>query len=284
MPTASQLTCLSRNVEADTSIIPKTVNSVLIDFSSCMAFQSYSRVETSGEDPEPSGRSKRLCTGLGDEPWPTPQTHWPGNYNLPEEPLDVSRYNSHTLDDRTWSASAIGLDDFSQQHVGDVGGFPGQAWFRSHQDLPWPSSDQDPQPSCFEVVDSTYQLNSRTHDARVQTRPISSAYDPLDPPSSVINPQPEPTSSNLLYGGDLHDEYHQRNAGTISEHGCEDPVADGISDGRSNADIGHEHTSYEVCLGLVGQYFGRHLLCLCHEFQAAVALRMRATRAKKKTI
>lgn len=219
-----------------------------------MAFQSSSWFETNGGDPEASGRNKRLCTGLGNEPRSTVQTHWPGNHNLPEEPFDVSRCNSQILDDRAWFTSAIEFNDVSQQHIGGVGGVPDQFLFQSHQDLLWPSSDQKPQPSCLEVVDSTYRVHKRAPDARVQTHPTLNAYDSWDPPSSVINPQTEPTSSsNTPYGGDFHDEIHQYNVGTISEHGCEDPMADGTSEGRNNVDTGHEHISYEVCLGLVGQ-------------------------------
>ena len=223
-----------------------------------MAFQSSSWLETSGGDPESSGMSKRLCTGLGNEPRSILQTHWPGNEyppRPPEETFDVSRYNSHFLDDRAWSASAIELDDGSQQHVGSVGGAPGQTWFRGHQDLSWPSPDQYRQPSCLEIVDSTHQVNNWAPDARVQIHPISNAYDSWDSPSSVINPQPEPSSSHVPYGEDLHDQYHQYNVGTISEHGCEDPMADGTSEGRHDVDTGHEHIGYEVCLGLVGQLF-----------------------------
>ncbi|KAM0796210.1 SNF2 family N-terminal domain-containing protein [Usnea florida] len=213
-----------------------------------MAFQSSPWVETNGGDP---GRSKRLCIGLGNGPRSTTQIHWPGNYNFPEEPFDVSLSNSQILDDQAWSASAIEFHDVSQQHVGGVGGAPDQSLFQSHQNLLWPSSDQNPQPSCLEVVESTYKVHDWASDARVQRHPTSNAYDSWDPPSSVINPQPEPTFFNVLYGGDLHDEHHQDNPATISEHGCEDPVADGICDGRNNVDIGHEHTSYEVCLGLI---------------------------------
>ena len=220
-----------------------------------MAFQFSPWFETNGGDPEHSGRSKRLCTGLGREPRSTLQTHSAGNQNSPEEPFDVSRYNSHILDDGAWSASAIQFNDVSQQHVGSVGGVPGQTLFQSHQNLPWPSSDQNPQPSCLEVVDSTYRVHHRPLDARVQTDPISNTYDSWDPPSSVINPQPDPTSASISYGGDFHDEYHQSDVGTISQQGCEDPVAGGTSEGRNNVDIGHEHTSYELCLGLVGQLF-----------------------------
>ena len=218
-----------------------------------MAFHSSSWFETSGGDP---GRSKRLCTGLGNGPRSTAQIHWPGNYNFPEEPFDVSLSRPQILDDQAWSASAIEFNDVSQQHVGGIGGVPDQSLFQSHQNLLWPSSDQNPQPSCLEVVESTYEVHDWASDARVQRHPTSNAYDSWDPPSSVINPQPEPTFFNVLYGGDLHDEHHQDNPATISENGCEDPVADGISDGRDNVDIGHEHTIYEVCLGLVGQFSG----------------------------
>lgn len=199
------------------------------------------------------GLFARVIPWIGNGPRSTAQIHWPGNYNLPQEPFDVSRSVSQILDDRAWSASAIEFNDVSQQHVGGVGGVPDQFLFQSHQNLLWPSSDQIPQSSCLEVVESTYEGQDWAPDARVPRHPTSNAYDSWDPPSSVINPQPEPTSSNVPYGGDLHDEYHQHNPGTISEHGCEDPVADGISDGRENVDIGHEHISYEVCLGLVGQ-------------------------------
>ena len=218
-----------------------------------MAFQSSPWFETNGGDPEPSGRSKRLCTGLGTEPRSTVQTHWAGNQNLPEESFSESRYNSQSLDDRAWSTSAI---EFNEQHVGSVGGVPGQTLFQSQQNLPWPSSDQNPQPSSLEAVSSTYWFHHRAPDARVQTHSTSNAYDPWYPPSSVINPQPDPTSAeNISYGGDFQDEYLQSKVGTISQHGCEDPVADSISEGRNNVDIGSEHTSYELCLGLVGQLF-----------------------------
>ena len=230
-----------------------------------MAFQSTPWSETKSE------RSKRLCTGLGNGPRSTPQIHWPGNYNLPEEPFGVSFADSQILDDQAWSASAFEFSNVSQQHVDGAGSSPDQSLFQSHQNLPWPSSDQYPQPSCLEVVDSAYQVNNRAPDARIQTHPTSNAYNSWDPPSSVLNPQPEPaSSSHIAYGEDFHDEYHQYNVGTISEHGGEDPMADGTSEGRHDVDIGHEHISYEACLGLVGQLFGRHLLCLDHRFQAAV--------------
>ena len=233
-----------------------------------MAFQCSPWFELNGRDP---GRSKRICTGLGNGPRSTAQTHWPGNYNLPEEPFDLSRSNSQILDDQAWSASAIEFDHVSQQHAGGVGGIPDQFLFQSHQDLLWPSSDQNPRPSCLDVVDSTYQVHDQAPEGRVQRYTTSNAYDSWDIPSSIIDPQPEPTSSNVPYVGDLHDEHHQYNPGTISEQGCEGPVADGTSEGQNNVDIGHEHINYEVCLGLVGQIFGRHLLCLDDGLQAAVS-------------
>ena len=221
-----------------------------------MAFQSSPWFETNGVDPGPSGRSKRLCTGLGNGPRSTAQIQWPGDYNLPEEPFDVSLSNSQILDDQAWSTSAIEFNDVSQQHVGGVGRIPDQLLFENHQDLLWPSSDQNPQPSCLEAVNSTYQVHNWAPDGRGQRHSTSNAYDSWDPPNSIINPQPEPTSSsNVPYGGDFHDEYHQYDVGTISEYGCEDSIADDTSEGRRDVDTGHEHISYEICLGLVGQLF-----------------------------
>ena len=221
-----------------------------------MAFQSSPWFETNGGDPGPNERSKRLCTGLGNGPRSTPQIHWPGNYNLPEEPFDVFLSDSRFLDDQAWSASAVEFNDVSQQHVDGVGSIPDQLLFHSHQDLLWPISGQNPQPSSLEVIDSAYQVHNQAPDGRVQRHPTSNAYGSWDPPSSVINPQPEPSSSShIAYGGDLHDGYHQYNVGTISEHGCEDHMADGTSEGGHDVDIGREHISYGVCLGLVGQFF-----------------------------
>lgn len=209
-----------------------------------MAFQYSPWVDINGEDPEHDGRSKRRCTGLGNasEPRSMVQTQWDGS--LPEQsPYDRSRYNSNTFDVQGRSASAVDFDDVSWQHVGSV---QGQTYFQSHQNLPWPSSDYNPQPSWLEVVDTAPSSYHRVPDAQAPLHPASNAFESWNPPSSVTTFQPTPTS-DISLRGESHD------VGAIPKHGCQDSSCDSTSELKKGGDTVHEDTSYELCLGLVGQ-------------------------------
>lgn len=220
-----------------------------------MAFRSSIWTEINGGNPEldtDSGRSKRLCTGLsnGSEPWSTVQSQWAGSQILPEQSsYDPSRYDSNTSGVLGRSASAVDFDGVSRQRVGNV---QGQTLFQNHRNWPWPSSEPNPRPSWLEAVDTTPSSHHQVPDIQAPPYPASKVYDSRDPPSNVISLQPTP-KSNIPYGGNPDDQYPQSDVGTISQHVCQDPSSDGNFELEKSGDTGYENTSYELCLGLVGQ-------------------------------
>ncbi len=60
-------------------------------------------------------------------------------------------------------------------------------------------------------------------------------------------------TSDIPQAGDPHYQYHQSGVGTTPQDGFQDPATDGTSDFQNSEDTGIENTSYELCLGLVGQ-------------------------------
>lgn len=223
-----------------------------------MAFQSSIWAEINGGSPEldtDHGRSKRLCTGLsnGSEPLSTVQAQWVGSQILPEQSsYDItSRFNSNTFDVQGRSMSGIDFDGVSRQCVGNV---QGQTLFQNHRNWPWPSTLSEPnsRPSWPEVVDTTSSSYHQVPDFQATPHPASKAYDSRNSPNSVITFQPIPTS-NIPPGGNPYDQCHQIDVGTTSQHGCQDSASDGTSKLEKSGHTWHEHTSYELCLGLVGQ-------------------------------
>lgn len=223
-----------------------------------MTFPPSPWVEMNGGNPGHTGRSKRLCTGLGNasEPRSTVQTQWAHSQTLPEQsPSNVARYESNIFDVQACSASPVHFNNVPRQQVGSA---QPQTLIQDHQHSPWPSSNHKPRPSWLEVVNSTPSAYHQVPDVQAGAHPASNEYDSWNPPSSVISFQPTPTS-NTPHEGYPDDQYHQWDVGTIPQHGCHDSVSDGTSEPKKSVDTGLEDTSYELCLGLVSQ------ACLWHK-------------------
>ena len=205
----------------------------------------------SGGDADHGGRSKRLCTGLGNaQPWPTGRIQWDGSQILSEQsPYDTSRCDSNIFDIQECSTSVVDFEHVSLQHVGD---FQGQISFQSHQSLPCPLSHHNPRPSCLEVGDSRPSSYHRDPVVQAPLYPTSNSYDFLNPPSSVTSPRRTATS-DIPQARDPHHQYHQSDVGTTPQDGLQDSATDGTSDLQNSGDTKIEETSYELCLGLVGQ-------------------------------
>ncbi len=212
-----------------------------------MAGRSNPWVDINGGD---AGRSKRLCTGLGNaEPWPAGRTQWDGSQILSEQSIyHTSHYESNVSDASESFTSAVDIENVSRQHVGD---FQGQFLFQSHQSLPCPLSHHNPRPSWLEVVDSTPSPYHRVPVVQTPPYPTSRSYDSLNPPSSVTSSRT--ATSDIPQAGDPHHQYQQSGVGTTPQDGFQDPATDGASDFQNSGDTGIENTSYELCLGLVGQ-------------------------------
>lgn len=208
-----------------------------------MAFQPSPWVEINGGNPAHGERSKRLCTGLGNETRPTIQSQQAGSQALPDySPYDVPGYNSDIFDIQEWSGSAVEFNDVSLQHVGSV---QGQTSFPGHQNLPWPSLS-----SWLEVADTTPSAYHQVSNDQARIHPTSNTYHAQNPPNSAINSQPTPTS-NLSHAENPYEQYHPPDFRTVSENACQNSVSDDTSDPKKSVDTGHIDTSYELCLGLI---------------------------------
>lgn len=220
-----------------------------------MAFRPSPWLEINDGNLDDGGRSKRLCTGLGNasEPRSTIQTQRAHNQVLLEQSPYVGFRESSIFVNQGWPASAIEFNDVPWH----VGGVQSPALFQSHQDLPWSSSDHNLRPSWFEVANSAPSAYHQVPDVQDRVHPASNAYNAWNLPNSWTRLQSTPTS-NTSHGGTLRDEHHQSDGGTIPQHGRQDSVFDGTLETENRLDTGHEDTSYELCLGLVGHFFLWH--------------------------
>ena len=220
-----------------------------------MAFEP---VEINGENLENSGRSKRLCTGFrnASEPESRFQPHSArGEVSADQSFFDASRYNVNTSIVQERSASAVDLDDHDDVWRQRVGNIQNQTLFQSPQNAQWPSSVHHPQSSWLEVVTTTPSAYNQLPESQY---PASNECDFLYPPSSAISLQPTLTS-NTPHEGYPPKQCHQSDVDTIYLHERQGLTSEDASRFKKSGETGHEDTSCELCLGLVGP------ACLWHE-------------------
>ena len=222
-----------------------------------MALEEYSPwgVEINGGTPEHggSGRGKRLCTGFGNasqqQPEFTFQTPWASNQISPEYSFpEASRYD---LSVQAGYNSGPSVDDFGDVLRQGGGNIP------SHQCTPSPSSGHTSRRPWLEVVGATCSTDHRVPDVQAPLHPTSNACGSPHLSGSAILCQPT-ASPNILRGGNPSGRCHQSDVGAIYSHDCQESTPDEVSRLRKSGNSEHKDTSYELCLGLVGQVHLSH--------------------------
>lgn len=214
-----------------------------------MASESSFWAEINGENSEHCGRSKRLCTGLGNarEPETTFPIQWSsGAVSQEQSSYDASWHDSGVFDIQRRSASAVDFDPSdhgSRQRVGNV---QGQTLFPTDLNPPWPSSDhnlQSPWPGVVNNTPSAYR----------QVLNIESPLHPASNPQASATCLKRTATSNVLRGSSPHDQHHVSDVGATFQPESQESTSGTIPILQKDRDTGLEDTSCELCLGLVGQ-------------------------------
>ena len=211
--------------------------------------------EINGGTPEHggSGRRKRLCTGFGNasqqQPEFTVQTPWANHQISPEHSFsEAFRYDSSVQAGSTSVSTVNEFGDFWRQGGGNI---------HSHQNTPSPSSGHTSRRPLHEIVGATRSTYHRVPDVQAPLHPASNACGSPHLSGSAILCQPT-ASPNILRGGDPSHRCHQPDVGAIYPHDCQEITPDEASRLQKSGNSEHKDTSYELCLGLVGQV---HLSC-----------------------
>ena len=216
-----------------------------------MEFKLSSSLEIDGgalEEGGSGGRHKRLCTrfSISSQPESTFYTQCASGQTFLEQAYSDSTCRASTVHSR-WT-SAVDFDGVSRQRVGNI---QGQTLFHpntpSHSSL---SSDHGPRPSWPEEAGATGPTYHQITDIQASLHPASNAFGYPHPSDSTILLQPtaKPNVSSDWTG--------LPEIGAIRQYDCQEPTSGGSSRLEKSGDS-EQKTTYEVCLGLVGQVICR---------------------------